>query len=331
MPQSVIDQHQRNNFFQTLLLLMAMTAILCLAGLLLFGQTGVVVAMAFLAFGIFFSPRLSTAMLMRHYKAKRITPEQAPGLIELLDEICLAGGIDSPPLYYIPTTLPNAFAGGVGKESFIAVTDGLLRMMNRRELAGVIAHEVAHILNHDIRVLGTADTITRTASMFSRIGIFLLLFSGLGSMMGNSFGGLWIGGLVLFLAPTMLMLLQLAISRTREFDADLGAAELTGDPLGLASALHKLNPPQSKGFFERIFQPGPRRTQPAMLRTHPPTEERVDRLMELETLKQQGIRESEAEELNRQLGESGVGPVIVIPHPPVTRKPRYHPTNGLWY
>ncbi|MEL7499688.1 MAG: zinc metalloprotease HtpX [Planctomycetota bacterium] len=323
MPQSVIDQHQRQNFFQTMLLLLAMTVILCVAGYLMFGRTGVLIAMALLIFGIFFSPGISTAMILRHYRAQRITPQVAPGLIELTEQLCSAGNIRPVPLYYIPTQLPNAFAAGTGKESFVAVTDGLLRMLNQRELAGVLAHEIAHIINHDVRVLSTADTITRTASMFSRMGIFLILFAGLGPMLGLSTGQALFGGLVLFVAPTILVMLQLAISRTREFDADLGAAELTGDPAGLAMALQKLAPPKRKSIFYQIFNPGPRRAQPAMLRTHPPTEERVSRLMELARMQQAKDREAMASEY-QPMG-------VKIVRPPVKRKPRYHPTNGMWY
>lgn len=334
MPQAVIDQHQRQNFFQTLWLLLGMAAVLSAAGFLMLGMTGVLIAFALLAFGGLFSPRISTAMLLRHYKAQRILPEEAPDLTHIMDTLCKAAKIASRPLYYIPSAMPNAFAAGTGDESFVAVTDGLLRTLDRRELAGVLAHEVAHIVNQDIRVLGTADAITRTASMMSRIGIFLLLFSGIGPMLGVSSGRFLFGGLVLFVAPSILIMLQLAISRTREFDADLGAAELTGDPAGLASALQKLKPPQSQGFMERVLRPGTKRTQPAMLRTHPPTEERVHRLHALELIKQEGIRTenaARAEMASSRESDLEHVPVFAQTHPAVKKKPRYHLTNGLWY
>lgn len=319
-----------------MLLLAAMTGILVLAGYLMFDTIGFFVAIALLVFGLFFSPRISTSMLLRHYHAQRITRSEAPGLVDLMEHLCERGGLSNRPLYYIPSRLPNAFAAGVGQESFVAVTDGLLRLLNGRELAGVLAHEVAHIINNDIKVLGTADTITRTASLFSRIGLLLVLFSGIGHVMGLTWVNFVVGGLVLFFAPSILVMLQLAISRTREFDADLGAAELTEDPAGLASALQKLTPPKQRSLLERLLSPGPRRSQPAMLRTHPPTEERVARLMELERLKQeadQAAREEAKRKLAAALPDKvdSENEVIRIGFPPVKRKPRYHPTNGLWY
>ena len=199
-------------------------------------------------------------------------------------------------------------------------------MLNGRELAGVLAHEIAHVVNNDVRVMGLADAISRTTSAMSRFGLLTMLFSFSGTMMGQSFGRFAAAGLVLFFAPTILILLQLAISRTREFDADLGAAEITGDPIGLAMALEKLESTQKKSIFQRIFSPGPNRSQPAMLRTHPETKERVERLAAI------AQKDARQPQLNAsKLTSAERGQEFRVGASPVRRRPRYHITNGMWY
>lgn len=324
MPNKAIDSHQRHNFLQTLLLLGSMAAVLSFAGYLFWGWAGVLSAIGMLTVGTIFSQPVSTKLILRAYKARRINSAEAPELVVLFDSVCRQAGLDRLPLYYVPTRLPNAFAAGTGKQSLVAVSDGLLRMMNARELAGVLAHEVAHVRNNDIWVMGLADAISRTTSVMARIGLITMLLSFSGSIAGLSFGRFAAAGLVLFFAPTILVLLQLAISRTREFDADLGAAEITGDPLGLAQALQKLEATQKKGILRRIFSPGPSRAQPAMLRTHPETAERVSRLTQL------ARRYSGDSSLIKLPVDSETRPVQVR-SPQVRRRARYHFTNGMWY
>ena len=156
----------------------------------------------------------------------------------------------------------------------------MFRTLSERELCGVLAHEVSHIRHNDIWVMGMADLFSRLTAIFSMIGQLLLilyvpvaLFSDLTIH--------WLALLILIFAPTLSVLLQLALSRTREFDADLGAAELSGDRIGLASALQKIERHQGR-FLEQIFLPGRRIPDPSLLRTHPATEERIRRLKELQ-------------------------------------------------
>jgi heat shock protein HtpX len=279
-----------------------------------------------LTVGSIFSQPASTKLILRTYRARRINSAESPELMALFDAVCQRADLNRLPLYYVPTRLPNAFAAGTGKQSLVAVSDGLLRMMNARELAGVLAHEVAHVKNNDIQVMGLADAIARTTSFLARLGMFTMLLSFSGSMMGMSFGRFAAAGLVLFFAPTVLILLQLAISRTREFDADVGAAEITGDPMGLAQALQKLESKQKRGILERIFSPGPSRSQPAMLRTHPETGERVERLAELARLQ----AKREAVDAIVLPADNPAQPVSVGP-PKVRRRARYHVSNGMWY
>ena len=322
MPKETIDRNQFVNQLHTILLLLAMAVVLGLTGFLLLGVWGFLAAIGSLLVGIFFSGRASPAVLLRMYKASPIQRHQAPQLFEIFEVLCQRADLQVPPhLYYIPSRLPNAFAVGTGESASVAVTDGLLRMMNPRELAGVLAHEIAHVVNGDIRVMTTADVITRTTSLISRVGMFAMVFSFGSLIFGSTMPGLLVGGLVMFAAPTVVVMLQLAVSRTREFNADLGSAELTNDPAGLASALTKLDRPKPKGILGRILRPGMRRKEPAMLRTHPPTDERVERLIELAKLAQDK-RELEFAKAPRR--------VTMEDRPRVRRRPRYHFTTGIW-
>ena len=323
MPQSAIDQNEFQNQLQTVLLILAMIAILGLTGFFMFGLYGFLGALAFLLFGLFFSGRASAAMILRMYKATPIERHQAPQLLEIFEVICERAELDSQPgLYYVPSRMPNAFAVGTGKSASVAVTDGLIRMMNPRELAGVLAHEIAHVRNGDIRVMTMADAITRTTSTVARLGLMAIFLSLGGMMFGSTLPGMMLGGLLMFAAPSVMVMLQLAVSRTREFSADLGAAELTGDPYGLASALTKLERPKPKGILGRILHPGMHRKEPAMLRTHPPTEERVEKLMELVKLHEEQQSEIRIAESPRR---------VEIPNPRVRRRPGYHVISGMWH
>lgn len=323
MPTAAIDQNQFQNQIHTILLIIAMVAILGLTGFFMFGLYGFVGAIALLLFGLFFSGRASAAMILRMYKAIPIARQEAPHLVDIFAEICRRAELEHQPrLFYVPSRMPNAFAVGTGRDASVAVTDGLLRMMNPRELAGVLAHEVAHVCNGDIRVMTMADAITRTTSTIARFGLMAVMLSLGGMMYGSTLPGMLIGGLIMFGAPAVMVMLQLAISRTREFNADQGAAELTGDPYGLASALAKLERPKSKGILGKILRPGMHRKEPAMLRTHPPTDERVEKLMELVKIQQQNQQEMQVAERPRR---------VPIANERVRRRPRYHFLSGLWH
>jgi heat shock protein HtpX len=180
-----------------------------------------------------------------------------------------------PTLYLSPSPTPNAFAVGSPRDSAIVVTEGLLRLLDRRALAGVLAHEISHIVNRDLRIMGLADMLTRATAFFALTGQMLLLFNLPFALVGGPLVP-WIVPLVLILAPVLMTLLQLALSRAREFDADLGAAHLTGDPLGLASALSALER-RSFSFWQVLF-PLAREPDRLLLRTHPATRDRIARL-----------------------------------------------------
>ena len=223
------------------------------------------------------APRAPKEMLFSMYRAQRLTAQDFPDAIQMLETLTQRAGLPkTPELYYVPSAAPNAFAVGSRSDSAIGVSDGLLRLMNRREFAGVLAHEVSHIAHNDLWIMGLADAMTRLTSLMSYVGQFILLASIPLLLLGQPVISWW-APIALVLSPTVVSLLQLALSRTREFDADRGGAELTGDALGLASALAKLERRHGR-FWEEIFLPGRRIPEPSLLRTHPPTGERIARL-----------------------------------------------------
>jgi heat shock protein HtpX len=268
------------------------------------------------------NPAVSPRLVMALYRGRPVAWEEAPRLYAILRELGRRAGLERlPVIYYVPTRLMNAFTAGTRSEAAIAVSDGLLRRMDLRELAGILAHEVSHIANGDTRVMALADLVTRITGLLSLMGQFLLVVS-LPLWLLTDVEIPWIPMLVLLFAPTVSALVQLALSRSREYEADRSAVELSGDPAGLASALEKLEYYQ-RGAWERFVLPGQRIPDPSLLRTHPPTEERVRRLLEL------GARER----LPRPVSDWAPPPSR---HPfgflgdrlPVP--PRWH-VSGLWY
>ena len=174
-----------------------------------------------------------------------MSPHQAPDLYAALQEFAQRAGLPRPPVIYcVPTKMLNVFTTGSPDNAAIAITDGLLNTLSMRELNAVIAHEVAHLKNNDLWIMNLSDTISRVTSFFSMSGHFLLLLN-LPLLLASGHHVSWVGILVLIFAPTIVVMLQLALSRTREIDADLYAALLTGDPEGLTSALTKMERYQS--------------------------------------------------------------------------------------
>ena len=263
--------------------------------------------------------RASPLLILRLYGAQPLSPDEAPGLYRVVIELSRRAELPRPPrLFYVPTPMINAFSVGSRDDAAVTVTAGLLEHLNRRELVGVLAHEIAHIRHNDLQVLGLADLVSRATVFFSWMGQFLLLLN-LPLWLAAGYSVPWLAVFLLIFAPTLTALLQLALSRSREFDADLGAVELTGDPRGLASALYKLEAYQTN-IFERIFLPGRRVPEPSLLRTHPATEERIRRLLELEG-------EAPRPEPSVWEEEPSLGPGVRISLRP---GPMWHWT-GLWH
>jgi heat shock protein HtpX len=244
----------------------------------LFGWFGVGVAVVIAIIGMASVGRVSPAMVLNLYKARPLATHEAPELHQMVRDLAKQAELPAvPKLYYVPTQIMNAFAVGRQDDSAIAVTDGLVRAMNLRQLNGILAHETAHIMNGDLRVMGFADVLNRMTSFLSTLGLMgIPLVFGIGVDMPL----LGLGAMIF--APTLGGLLQLGLSRAREYDADLDGSTLTGDPEGLASALRVLEERQGAKWGGLIL-PGTRSPQPSLMRTHPKTEDRIRRLMALKT------------------------------------------------
>jgi len=274
-------QHAFLNMVHTWLLVGGSLLLLAGCAYVFFGTTGIVYAAIFGGISLFMASRASPQMVLRMYKAKPVSREQFPVGHDIMDKLVERAGLETRPgLYVVPSKIMNAFAVGRQSNSAIAMTDQLIRTMTQRELAGVMAHEVAHVRNEDVKVMAIADMVSRFTSMMSTFGMFAL-FANLPSILfGTGAAVPWLVVLLMMGAPTAGGLLQLALSRTREYDADLGAVMLTGDPDGLASALVKLEKAQAR-HWEGMVLPGGRIPNPSILRSHPKTEDRVERLMAL--------------------------------------------------
>ncbi len=313
-------RHTLTNRLQSLLLLSVMGGFLALLGWLLWGASGIIWLLMPVLVLILFNPFASPELLMRLYRATPLTPEQAPALYESLRELCRRAKLSHvPTLYYLPSRMVNAFAIGTQKRAAIAVTDGLLRNLDSREAVAVLAHELSHIQHNDMWVMGLADLFSRLTSTLSLFGQFLLLLN-LPLLMFSNAGINWFAILILIFAPSLSALAQLGLSRTREYDADLNAALLTGDPEGLARALIKIERQQGS-FLEQIILPGRRIPEPSLLRTHPPTAERIRRLRELQ------LPRGTTPPLPPS--QASLTPGSMLNHP-VTRPPRWH-ISGLWH
>ncbi len=273
-------RHKLRNILHSVLLILGMVAILGVCAYALWGGEGVIWALLGGGLAFAFSPNIPPEWVMRMYRAVPLHPRDAPELHELLATLARRAELpEVPRLYWVRSPILNAFAVGRPEHAAIAVTDGLLRSLTMRELAGVLAHEISHVRNNDLWIMQLADTMSRFTSILSYFGQLLLIFN-LPLLLVGRVTFPWLAVLVLIFAPTLMALLQLALSRAREFDADLDAAGITGDPAGLASALEKLERYQGR-FWEEILFPGRRIPEPSLLRTHPPTEERIRRLLSL--------------------------------------------------
>lgn len=273
--QSSFLRQKRYNFLRTLLLFLGMLGLMLLLGYLLFGiealiYVGIVGIMAF-----FVSSNLPTRYIMRLYRARPLSPAEVPMLQDVLGQLAKRAKLERlPQLYYIPSTAINAFATGSKSDPAIAITYGLLRQMDIREITGVLAHEMSHIHNNDARFQSVVNLIGRLTRFFSFVGQILLFINLPLILMGEPVIS-WYAVLLLIVAPALSTMMMLSISRTREFDADLEASRLTGDPDGLANALQKLD-------YINGRMTGPlQRAIPKWLSTHPDMKERIRRLRAL--------------------------------------------------
>ncbi|NPA53614.1 MAG: zinc metalloprotease HtpX [Aquificae bacterium] len=278
---------------KTVLLLGALTGLFLMVGKILGGQTGMIIAFFMAMVMNFFAYWFSDKVALSMYGAKEIPYEEAPWLHNMIEELARSAEIPKPKVYLAPIDVPNAFATGRNpKHAAVAVTSGILNILSPEELRGVLAHEVAHIKNRDILISSIAATIGGAISMIAEMAFWSNLFGGNDEEEGGA--GNLIGSLLLFLlAPIAATLIQMAISRTREYVADATGARICRCPLALAKALEKLEAAaeQLAPIARKEINPGtahmmivnPLRGDfiASLFSTHPPTRERIRRLYEL--------------------------------------------------
>ena len=274
------------NAFRTTALMAALIVLFALIGRALGGQSGMLIAFGVAVAMNFGSYWFSDKIVLKMYRAQEIGPNEAPELYEMVDRLRQRADLPMPKLYVIPSDQPNAFATGRNPDhAAVAVTNGIVRLLSSEELEGVIAHELAHVKNRDILTSSVAATIAAAITLLARFAFF---FGGGDRDRGNALSSL----LMLIFAPIAAMLIQMAISRAREYVADRDGAEICGKPRALANALSRLqsgaeatrmeaNPSTAHMFIVNPFASGLKGIR-SLFSTHPPTKERIQRLLAME-------------------------------------------------
>ncbi len=276
-----------SNQIKTTILLAILTAVIMWIGHFFGGQQGMIIALIFAGAMNFFSYWFSDKIVLKMYRAKEATQQEAPKLYEIVRNLVTKAGLPMPKLFIIPSETPNAFATGRNPEhAVVAVTDGLLKLMNKDEITGVLAHELAHVKNRDILIGSIAATMAGAIMLLASMARWSAIFGGM-SRDDDEGGSGFIGLIVMaVIAPIAAMIIQMAISRSREYLADSTGSEIAQNPNGLASALEKLgafskrlpmdaNPSTAHMF---IVNPLSGRSLMTLFSTHPPIEERIARL-----------------------------------------------------
>jgi heat shock protein HtpX len=274
------------NTMKTFLLMGVLTVMLVFIGRLLGGEGGMIMAFVLAAVMNFGTYWFSDKLVLRMYKAQQVTQADAPELYNLVQELSGRANLPMPKVYVIPGDQPNAFATGRNPQNAaVAVTQGIMRTLSRDELRGVIGHELAHVKHRDILVGTVAATIAGAISMIANMAQWAMIFGG--GRSSDDEGGNPIAGLaMMIIAPIAAMMVQMAISRSREFLADEGGAQIAGNPLSLSSALRKLDakaheiPMHASPATAHMFIVSPLTGGGLMklFSTHPPMEERIARL-----------------------------------------------------
>lgn len=274
------------NIFKTTLLLTGLTVLLVLAGNALGGANGMKIAFVIALVMNFGSYWFSDKIVLKMYKAQPVTRGEAPELYGMVEQLSRNAGLPMPKTYIIENPAPNAFATGRNpSHAAVAVTTGILQLLDRNELMGVLGHELAHVKHRDILIGSMAATIAGAITMMASMAKWGMLFGG-GHRDNNGGGGGIAAIAMMILAPIAAMVIQMAISRSREYAADRGGAEISGNPRYLSSALNKLAngiqrvPMDASPATAHMFIVNPLRGGglASLFSTHPPMEERVRRL-----------------------------------------------------
>lgn len=277
------------NMFKALVLMTGLTIILVLAGNYFGGQQGMIMALIFAGGMNFFAYWFSDKIALMSYHAKPVSEAEAPELHSIIRGLATRAGTPMPKVYIIPSVSSNAFATGRNpSHASVAVTEGIVQLLKRKELEGVLAHELAHIQHRDILIASIVATFAGAITLIARMAGWAAMFGGYGGRDNDLDSGGGVIGFILMaiLSPLAALLVQLWISRTREYDADAGGAKIAGSPYGLADALEKLQMdaqirpiranPSSAHMF--IVNPLSGKSLISLFSTHPPIEERVARL-----------------------------------------------------
>lgn len=280
------------NGIKTGLLLGALTGLLLLIGGWIGGNNGVVIAFLFAAVMNLGAYWFSDKIVLSMYKAREVNEREAPELYRIVKDLAMRGNLPVPRVYIIPGDTPNAFATGRNeRHAVVAVTEGLLRILNRDELEGVVSHELSHIKHRDILIGSIAATLAGAVSMLAHMAQWAAIFGGSRSDDDEGGGGNIVGILAMaILAPIAATIIQMAISRSREYLADDGGARISTKPYALASALEKLSrasqavPMEATPSTAHMFIVNPlagKRSFLSLFSTHPPIEERIARLRKM--------------------------------------------------
>jgi heat shock protein HtpX len=279
------------NTFRTTILLAVLTALLIWIGDMLGGRQGAVIALVIAGGMNFFSYWFSDKIVIKMYGGRELAANDDPELYGMVRDLAMRANLPMPRVYVIPEETPNAFATGRNPQhAAVAVTQGIRRILTKRELAGVLGHELSHVVNRDILVSTIAATLAGAISYLAQMAQWAMIFGGGRDRDEEGGGGIFGLVVMMIVAPIAALLIQMAVSRSREYGADVGGAQITGDPLALASALKKLQlgaqaipleaSPATANATAHMFIVNPLTAggMAALFSTHPPMEERVRRL-----------------------------------------------------
>jgi len=277
-----------SSYVKTALLLGLMTGLILTVGKVIGGNTGMAVALVFAAILNFASYWFSDKIVLRMYRGREVSAADAPRFHQTIDRLVARSGLPKPKLYLLPGDSPNAFATGRNPaHAAVAATEGILRFMDDEELEGVLAHELAHVKHRDILISSVAATIAGAVTMLAHMARWGAIFGGYGGRNDREGANPFALIATAILAPIAAMIIQMAVSRSREYEADAGGAAMAGQPYGLARALEKLETlskqvpmaasPETAHMF--IVQPFTGRGFMNLFSTHPPIQERIRRLL----------------------------------------------------
>ncbi|SHO44003.1 zinc metalloprotease HtpX [Desulfopila aestuarii] len=280
MNSNLVIQNKLKNFLHTVVLLAVMAAVTGLAAYMVAGWDGVWMALLVTGVPLVISGTMDTERLLRTKGVRPLSRFTSPNLYRVTEEISRRAGLSRiPQLFCEPSRAMNAYATGDSDNPVIVFTDTLLRNLDLREIAGIVGHEIAHIKNNDLKVIALADRVRRITGVISAFGQIVLLLTMPLALTGQVELPM-VPVLFIIFAPTVAMILQMALSRTREFEADLVSCELTRDPAGMAHALYKLEK-YHRSYLRNLIFSAWTYMAPSWLQTHPPTAQRINKIMEL--------------------------------------------------